>query len=230
MPCTCGCCHPRNLIVSNQEGASSPDLLVRHVLPARLLHWLMAASVIVLMLTSLLPIFGIRFKWVTIHWITGLVLAAAVIVHILWSVFSWKRLRQMLFWIRDLKDVISTLGWFFHIRKQAPPRTGKYSPAQKLIHHLFAVVVLSSIVTGLLMMVKVDTPFWERDPYWLSNDAWGVIYIIHDAASMILVTMIMLHIYFAIRPEKRFYLRSMVRGFITRDEFTQNHDPDRWRQ
>ena len=213
-----------------KEDGAATDRVVRHVLPARMLHWLMALSVIILMLTAFLPLFGVRFAWVTIHWSTGLVLTVAVIIHILWSVVSWKRFRQMLFWLRDIKDTINILGWFFHLRKQAPPKTGKYSPAQKLIHHCFALVVLSSVVTGLLMMVKVDTPLWKRDPYWLSADAWGVIYVIHDAASMILVTMIMLHIYFAVRPEKRLYLRSMINGVITREEFAKNHDPDKWKQ
>lgn len=121
-----------------------------------------------------------------------------------------------------------TLGWFFRLRKKTPDKPGKYSPAQKLIHHSFSVVVLTSVVTGLLMMVKIDTPFWERDPYWLSSKTWGIIYVLHDAASMILVTMIMLHVYFAFRPEKRMYLRSMVLGWITREEYNNHHDSDRW--
>lgn len=97
-----------------------------------------------------------------------------------------------------------------------------------MIHHTFAVVVLTSIVSGLLMMVKIDTPLWERNPYWLSSKTWGVIYVVHDLASMALVTMIMMHVYFAIRPEKRLYLRSMFLGWITREEYLSHHDPERW--
>lgn len=193
------------------------------------MHWLMAICVLTLMGTAFLPIFGVKFSWVTMHWVTGLVLTAAVLIHIFWSLM-WRRLRQMLFWFRDIKDTLATLAWFFHIRGSAPDKFGKYSPAQKLIHHGFAAVVLSSVVTGLLMMVKIDTPFWERDPYWLSSKTWGIIYIIHDAASMILVTMIMLHVYFALRPEKRLYLRSMLLGWITGEEYNSHHDPDRWEE
>lgn len=78
------------------------------------------------------------------------------------------------------------------------------------------------------MMVKIDTPLWERDPYWLSTNAWGIIYVVHDFTSMLLVTIIMIHIYFAFRPEKRLYLRAMVLGWITRKEYMNYHDPDRW--
>ena len=37
------------------------------------------------------------------------------------------------------------------------------------------------------MWRKVDTPFWQRDPYWLSTDAWGVVYAIHGVAAMALI-------------------------------------------
>ena len=216
-----------NFIVNDKPAVSATDKLIRHVRLARFLHWLMASCVLVLLATSLLPIAGIKFSWVTIHWTTGLILAVAALIHILWSLY-WNRLRQMIFGISDIKDAIQTLLWFFRISVRQPAKPGKYSPAQKLIHHGFAVIVLASIVTGLLMMVKIDTPLWERNPYWVSNSAWGIIYIIHDLASMLLVTMIMLHVYFAFRPEKRLYLRSMVLGWISRGEYASHHDPDRW--
>jgi hypothetical protein len=41
--------------------------------------------------------------------------------------------------------------------------------------------------------------------------------------------MVMIHAYFALRPEKRMFLRSMWAGWITRQEYLGNHDPDRWR-
>ncbi|MBF8269931.1 MAG: Ni hydr CYTB protein [Gammaproteobacteria bacterium] len=216
-----------NFIVNDKSAVLAPDKLIRHVRLARLLHWLMAICVLVLLTTSLLPIAEIKFSWVTLHWVTGLILAVTALTHILWSLFR-TRIRQMVFGLRDMQDAVRTLLWFFRISGQEPAKPGKYSPAQKLIHHGFAVTILASIVTGLLMMVKVDTPLWERNPYWLSNASWGIIYIIHDLASMLLVTMIMLHIYFAFRPEKRLYLRSMVLGWISRSEYASHHDPTRW--
>lgn len=39
----------------------------------------------------------------------------------------------------------------------------------------------------------------------------------------------MTHIYFALRPEKALYLRAMISGWITREEFSRRHDPERWR-
>ena len=216
-----------NFIVNDRPAVTTTEKLIRHVRLARALHWLMAICVLSLLSTALLPIMGVKFSWVTIHWVTGLVLVVAALIHIFWSLL-WQRLRQMVFGFRDFKDTFRTLAWFLRISRQEPAKPGKYSPAQKLLHHTFAIIIIASIVTGLLMMVKIDTPIWERNPYWLSAAAWGVIYVIHDLAAMLLVTVIMLHIYFAIRPEKRLYLRSMVLGWITRTEYASHHDTDRW--
>jgi len=78
------------------------------------------------------------------------------------------------------------------------------------------------------MMVKIETPFWQRDPYFFTASTWGIIYLLHGLAAVILITVIMLHVYFALRPEKRCYLRSMITGLITREMFEKNHDPERW--
>ena len=47
----------------------------------RAFHWIMAGSVLVLIATGVLPIIGIRFAWLDIHWIAGLVLTFVVIFH-----------------------------------------------------------------------------------------------------------------------------------------------------
>ena len=79
------------------------------------------------------------------------------------------------------------------------------------------------------MLVKVDTPWWERDPYWISDGAWGIVYAVHGFSALLLITLVMTHVYFALRPEKALYLRSMIRGWITREEYLREHDPERWR-
>jgi hypothetical protein len=43
-----------------------------------------------------------------------------------------------------------------------------------------------------------------------------------------LVTMVMMHVYFALRPEKLKFTRAMILGWITRREFEEHHDPQRW--
>ena len=61
---------------------NSSDRVVRHKGPDRIFHWVMAVTVLTLLATAFLPIAGVQFPWVTIHWIAGVVLAAIVLYHI----------------------------------------------------------------------------------------------------------------------------------------------------
>jgi len=185
----------------------------RHKSIDRVYHWLMAAAMLILLVTAFLPILGIKFAWVDIHWITGLVLTVIVLFHIIRASF-WQSFWSMIIDSGDLKDPFG--------------KPGKYSLAQKLYHLAIAVLILAAIASGLLMWRKVDTPFWQRDPYWLSTDSWGVVYAVHGLAAMALVTMVIIHVYFALRPDEWYLLRSMLRGWITRKEYQDHHDPRRW--
>jgi formate dehydrogenase subunit gamma len=42
------------------------------------------------------------------------------------------------------------------------------------------------------------------------------------------VGLIIAHIYFALRPEKLWITKSMIFGYITRRQYLEHHDPDRW--
>lgn len=206
----------------------SPARVKRHALVDRLFHWVTAAAVLVLLATAFLPILGLRFAWVAPHWIAGFVLIAAILFHVVRAPLA-QGLRSMWIGGDDLRDVAATVRFNLRLRESPPPRPGKYSPAQKLIHHLFAVVLLAASVTGAIMMVKTDTPWWDRDPYWISETAWGVVHVLHGLSALLLVTMVIVHAYFALRPEKLMFLRSMIVGWITREEYASHHDPQRWK-
>jgi hypothetical protein len=47
-------------------------------------------------------------------------------------------------------------------------------------------------------------------------------------STLALVALAATHIYFALRPEKLFYTRSMVSGWISEDELKANHDANLW--
>jgi thiosulfate reductase cytochrome b subunit len=110
----------------------------------------------------------------------------------------------------------------------APGMPGKYNGLQKLSPLGIAVLVLAIVASGLLMLLKIDTPWWRRNPYVLADYQWGAIYAVHGLAAMALVTMVMVHIYFALRPDEWRLTRSMFRGWITRAEYEEHHDKQRW--
>ena len=211
---------------ANSGGPATADRIVRHALPDRLFHWLGAACVLILLGTAFLPIVGVEFGWVTLHWITGLVLIAAVLFHFV-RVLVRGTLGSMWLGRADLADALEVVG--ATLRRELPTRRpGKYSVAQKLIHHAFAVVVLTTLVTGALMLARIDTPWWQRNPYLLPDATWGIVYVLHGLGALLLITMVMMHVYFALRPEKLKFTRAMIRGWITRREFDEHHDPKRW--
>jgi cytochrome b subunit of formate dehydrogenase len=195
------------------SGSTATDRIQRHKSIDRAYHWLMAASVLILLVTAFLPILGVKFEWVGIHWVTGLVLTVIVLFHIIRATI-WQNFWAMMIDSTDLKDPFG--------------KPGKYNLAQKLYHLAISILVLAVIATGLLMWRKVDTPFWQRDPYWLSTESWGVVYAIHGLVAMALVTMVIIHVYFALRPDEWHLTRSMLRGWITRKEYQDHHDPRRW--
>lgn len=201
---------------------------IRHQLTDRLFHWITAAAIVTLLATAFLPIYGYRFDWVPIHWTTGLVLTALVLFHIV-RASIWQGLAAILPGPRDVSD-----GWRIFRRtvvdRSAPPiKQGKYSLAQKLLHLAITAIILATIVTGLLMLAKIDTSYWQRNPYFLSSYNWGIVYVLHGYASMALITLIIIHIYFALRPEKLFFLRSMIVGWITGKEYRKTFDAGRWK-
>jgi len=187
----------------------------------------MAACVLVLLSTAFLPIVGLEFAWVDIHWMTGAVLIVAVLVHIVRALLR-RSLSSMWIGTRDVRDVIGMARWSLRQSNLEPPKPGKYSPAQKLIHHAFALTLLTTIATGSCMLAKIDSPFWQRNPYFLSDPTSGIVYVLHGLAALLLITMVISHVYFALRPEKLLFTRSMILGWITREEFETHHDPNRW--
>jgi cytochrome b subunit of formate dehydrogenase len=187
--------------------APSGARVLRHAGIDRLFHWLTAAAVLTLMGTSLLPVLGLQFDWVVVHWISGCVLIALTLFHIVRALF-WQRVRAML---------------WFSPQEVTGRQVGKYTVAQKLMHYAMTFMVLGATITGGLMLMKMDTPLWKRDPYTLSQEAWGIIYVIHGIAALAAVTLVMIHVYFSLIPQSRPYLRAMIKGWITRQELVEHH-------
>ena len=189
--------------------------VLRHETIDRLFHWIMAGSILLLILTGVAPIIGLRIAWLNWHWIAGLVLSFVVIFHIVRSLF-WQDFKSMILGPRDFGEPFDSAK-----------KPGKYSFEQKGMHWAVTVVVLAVIVTGLLMFIQIDTPFWDRTNS-MPESQLGLVFLLHGLSTLALVALAATHIYFALRPEKLFYTRSMISGWISEDEMTANHDTSRW--
>jgi cytochrome b subunit of formate dehydrogenase len=191
--------------------SSDTGKMLRHAAIDRAFHWITAATMTVLLATSLLPIVGVRFAWLEIHWIAGVLLTLAIVLHLVRVLF-----------VQGLRTMRLRRSDFAQLRGEAT--AGKYSLQQKAIHLAWTVAVLLGIATGWVLMVKAGVPFFDRDPYVLSLRSWGLLTVLHDLAALLSVFLILVHVYFGLLPEKRAYLRSMLQGRIGRDEMGPEHD------
>jgi len=205
-----------------------PEKIVRHTLAARLFHWVMAASMFVLLFTAFLPIAGVKFPWVQWHWMAGVVLIAAIIYHIIHASFF---LDFWSIWVgpKDIPEFKAEMLRDLGNEDVPGPKPGKYPLGNRLYHLALVVTGLTAAVTGGFMLFRVRTPFFTRNPYLLRDFTWGVTYVAHGLAGVGLVGLVIAHVYFAVRPEKWWITKAMIVGYITRRQYLEHHEPSRWR-
>ncbi|MGO9573511.1 MAG: cytochrome b/b6 domain-containing protein [Terriglobales bacterium] len=212
---------------SPEAVARIPRRVPRHSLVARLFHWIMAASMFTLLFTAFLPKVGVRFNWVTYHWIAGVVLVASILFHVIhasfwldfWSIWPDKT---------DVQDAGKRVRRFLGMPAPPPRKFAKYPLENKLYHGAIMLSGLAVIFTGVFMMFRVRTIFFPRNPYLFRDMAWGLMYVLHGLAGLGLIALVMMHVYFGLRPEKRDITKSMIFGWMDRDFYLQEHDPERW--
>jgi cytochrome b subunit of formate dehydrogenase len=209
--------------------AGVPERIQRHSLAARLFHWTMAASMLTLLFSAFVPIMDLDFAgWLTIHWIAGIVLIATIVYHIIHAI-GWQDFWSMMsFGPNFFKEGFATVRHVLSKNAPEPPKAGKYPFDHRMYHHAIVVVALSAVVTGVIMMMRIDTPFFTRNTYLLSDSMTGIVFAIHGFAGVSLILLIASHIYFALRPEKRWITWSMVRGWIDREHYAGHFDPAKW--
>lgn len=172
-----------------QSPSARPSRLAapRHKWPDRLFHWCMAVSVLILLFSAFLPIAGLEFDWIPWHWVAGVFLTLLIVLHIVRALF-----------FQSLSHMIHS--------------DAKYDIFQKGYHWITAFSVLVLIASGLPMLIKLDTLFWNRNPSILSDIQWGYVYVAHGLAALLLIFLVILHIYFALLPEHKELLKSMISG------------------
>ena len=57
------------------------------------------------------------------------------------------------------------------------------------------------------------------------SEHWAAV---HGLAGIALVALTIAHIYFALRPEKLFITKSMILGWMSRENYLEHYDSERW--
>ena len=225
---------PKVAVEGGGEGASPgvevnvPEKVVRHTGMARIFHWVMAASMLVLLATGFLPIIGLDFAWLSIHWISGVILILCILYHIVHASFF---LDFWSIWIlpRDLKEAVQRtkrqLGQSVDVGKHA-----KYPLDHRLYHLAMTTFGLIVSATGILMMMRIDhwLPFLARNDMFFTDQNWGIVYTVHGFSAVLFVMLTITHIYFSLRPDKLWITKSMIFGWVSRADYLAHHDPKKW--
>jgi cytochrome b subunit of formate dehydrogenase len=212
---------------SPAEASKLPEKIKRHSLTARLFHLVQSLAMLTLLFTAFLPKVGYQFDWVAYHWIAGLVLSASIVFHIIHASFI------MDFWAiwPDKIDIQDAFRRMKRARgEQAPPprRFAKYPLENKMFHMAVMLAGLLVSITGIFMFFRVRNPFFARNPYMFGDFTIGTMYFLHGLAGVGFIFMVMVHIYFALRPEKFPMTKSMIFGTIDKEHYLEHHDPGRW--
>ncbi len=213
--------------VSPNVAASIPKRVPRHSLAARLFHWIMAAAMLTLLVTAFLPKVGVQFNWVPIHWIAGLVLTASIIFHVIHASFF------MDFWSiwpnkQDLEEGTNRMKRALGQDAPPPRRFAKYPIENKMYHGIIVLTGLAVILTGVFMIFRVRTGIFPRNPYLFGDMTWGLMYVLHGLAGVGLIALVIVHIYFAMRPEKFVLTKSMAFGTLPKEYYLSHYDAERW--
>ena len=110
----------------------------------------------------------------------------------------------------------------------APGKPGKYPFGNKMYHLAIVACGLCMAITGMLMMSRVRTPFFTRNPYLFDDMTWGMVYLLHGFAGVTLIALVTIHVYFALRPEKLPVTKGMVFGAMNREYYLEHYDPRQW--
>lgn len=192
--------------------------IVRHDRASRLIHWTVALTFFVSVLTGM-PIWSPVFGWMA-HLFGGLTVAR--VIHP-WAgvAFTIASIFMFFQWISDMHLEPNEKDWlgprvFEYMRYETDDsEVGKYNGGQKLFFWAVGLGALSLLLSGLLMWFPRAFP-----PILMQLS-----YILHDVTFILFAAGIVFHIYLGTAAEPGTF-GSMIRGTVTR-EWARLHHP-RW--
>jgi formate dehydrogenase iron-sulfur subunit len=192
--------------------------LVRHGLSARVIHWLVALTFFVTLLTGL-PIWTPVFGWM-----------AALFggLHVCRWLHPWAGVALvgagalMFFrWVGEMHLERGEWGWLgpklvSYLRQEnGHEDVGKYNGGQKILFFAVSILTLLLLITGLVMWFPLRFPAGLRSVSW----------VIHDAAFLFFAVTIVVHIYLGTAALPGTF-QSMTRGTVSK-AWARLHHP-RW--
>jgi formate dehydrogenase subunit gamma len=209
---------PAVLVAREKEDVLVGDEIVRHRLRSRVVHWTVAVTFFVCLLTGM-PIWTPVFGWMA-HFFGGL--SVCRVLHP-WAGFAFFAAAAVMTsdWRSEMTLDRSQKGWWgprlFHYLKWELEEqdVGKYNEGQKFYFWTVGLGALGVLLSGLIMWFPRSFPALVRE----------LAFVIHDLAFILFAVAVVFHIYLSTSAEPGTF-RSMTRGTVTR-KWARLHHP-RW--
>ncbi|HHY22420.1 MAG TPA: cytochrome b/b6 domain-containing protein [Bacilli bacterium] len=203
--------------------------IYRQPIPNRFVHWGVAISIIMLIITGLgqMPLYG-RYmlvqpfgtKWLTsyeitlwVHYTFAALLMFFIMYHIVFHV-----IRKEFAMLPKKGDV---KGSFLIIKamilRQKEPPSEKYLPEQRLTYAYFVFAIALVVITGVIKVIKNMIGVQPTNGILL----WGA--QLHNVATVLIVVGVFLHLAAFIVKENRKLLPGMFTGFVDKEYVKERH-------
>ena len=192
--------------------------LLRHPVYTRFLHWSVAISFILSLISGfaiyspwlfhfLTPVFGGGARTRALHPWFGVVFQVFFLFQFLnwFAPMAWTRVDSK--FIRRMKEYATNQ---YHLE---PEDTGFFNGGQKLYFWSIAVSSLFFLVTGLLMWFDNTIPRWVV----------AISYVLHDVAALVMLGGFIIHVYEGTAQQPGTF-RSMINGTVA-EKWAWTHHP-----
>lgn len=205
------------------------DKIYRQPLPNRFVHWGIAISIFMLIITGLgqMPLYG-RYlivqpfgtKWLTsyeitlwVHYIFAAILLFFIFYHIVFHV--GRKELQLLPKKGDVKGSFLVIKAML-LRQEEPP-SEKYLPEQRLTYAYFVFSIGLVVVTGVIKVIKNMMGLQPTNGILL----WGA--QLHNLATVLIIVGIFLHLAAFIVKANRQLLPGMFTGYVDEKYVKERH-------
>jgi formate dehydrogenase subunit gamma len=212
---------PAILRAATEEDVVIGQRIVRHKLSSRFLHWSVAATFILTLLSGL-PIWTPIF-----HWMSGLFGGLAVCrwLHpLLGCAFFGFSLLLFFAWFGDMRFEKGDGAWFgprmvqYFMYKGEDVDSGKYNGGQKIYFFMVTLLALIVFLSGFVLWYPME----------FTTELRQISVVVHDAAFILFASSVVVHIYLSTAMEPGTF-GSMTHGSVSKT-WARFHHPRWFRQ
>lgn len=206
---------PPILVARERDNVAVGDTIVRHRLATRLIHWSVALTFMVALISGL-PIWTPLFGWMA-NLVGGLEVARVIhpyagVLFFIASAF------QFFHWLPDMHLHEDQKGWlsgkaFSYMKWEHVEESGKYNGGQILFFWAVCLGAVGFLLSGIPMWFPLKFPAWLRE----------ICILIHDITNICFLVGVTGHIYLGTAAEPGTF-RAMTRGTVTR-RWARFHHP-----